>query len=1132
MSDRDSGEATPGNAIPVNSVTDADDAAASLSADDAVNDPAAGDGAQDSPAEAGPVEETDDGREDAGNEESDAVADAGPLARFFFLKTTFGILLTTLLVVGGVMAYFSLVKESLPDLDIPQATITTTWPGADPATIEEQVTQEIEDELTTLAGVKAINSASFDSFSLISVEFEASADSGEAIARLREKVADAEAELPSEAEKPTIEQVSVDDRPVLTVALYGDAGPAAFSALGEDLQDRLERVGGVNEVDLAGVRQEIVQVLLEPQRLLALGLSPVEVRNAITRANLEQPFGEIDSEEIGAVVRLEGQFRTVDDLRALPVTRFGDGATGRPVLLGEVATVRRQLETEDSRTFYSKGGERYRPSVSLSVKKIPGSDTIQLIDDVIADIEAFSETSAWPQGVEFAIVQNGAETIWDSLISVFNNGWQAMLAVFIILFLVLSWREGLIAGLSIPVTFCGVLIVILLMGYSLNELVIIGMVLALGLLVDVFILMMEGLHEDIYANRKSFGEAVLGTIGRYAIPALAGQLTTILALAPLMAIGGVSGKFIRVLPITAIACLVLAYIVALFAAVPLSRYLLQRAAEGGAQDKTSKADEISVRASHWLENWTQAHIISSRKRAWAWVGGAVAMFVLSCLAIAQTSLVLYPKTDGDNLGINIELPASTQLQTSQRVADGVGKILLQKPYLADVLKLVGSKSPFAGGSVAASLQPSSAENFIGFSATFVERGDRDAPGFEIADDLREELRAYLDANVAGADLLVVPETGQPTTGDPIEIVLTGPEMGELQDLSQQVQAVLEDEAGVVDVRDNLGSVTGEIALRPNREALDFFGLTQADLAAQIRFALSNDQVGEFVTPGPEDDLEIHIGTDWPSQQGYEAGGPSRYEELALVRAFTPSGESVSLLSLLEPVQSEAAVAVSHKDGQRALTVLAKNQDRAVTEIIDAVTPAIEEVLADAPAGYAFAVGGEAEETAETFGSAGIALVVAVIMVFGVLVIVFDSFPQAFILITTMPLALIGTFLGFFAFGLSLSFFAVVGVIALIGIVVNNGIVMVDTMNTRLQEGFSIADAAARGAADRLRPILTTSVTTIVGLAPLAIGSPMYRPMCLAIMFGLVSSTVLSLFLIPALYTLLTRKSRARAEMLD
>ena len=1052
----------------------------------------------------------------------------GGLREFFFLKTTFAILLTAILVLGGVMAYGSLIKESLPDLDIPQATVTTTWPGADPQTLEQQVTQEIEDELNTLPDLKAIDSAPFDGFSVISVEFDADADADKAIDLLREKVSTAAAGLPDDAEEPTIEQVSVDDRPVLTVALSGTASPSDFGALAEDLQDSLERIEGVNEVELSGKRDEVVQILLEPQRLLALGLSPVDVRNAVTRANLEQPFGEIESEEYGAVVRLAGQFATVDDLLRLPVKRYGDGAGSRAVLLGEVARVQRQLEEEDSRTYYSRDGSRFRPAVSLSIKKSPGADTIALIDTVTTELENARQRTGWPSGVEFTLVQNEAEQIWDSLIDVFNNGWQAMLAVFAVLFLVLSWREGLIAGLAVPITFGGVLIIVMLMGYSLNELVIIGMVLALGLLVDVFILMMEGLHEDIYQKGLSFNEAVLSTIRRYAMPALAGQLTTILALAPLMAIGGVSGKFIRVLPVTAIACLTLAYVVALFVAVPLSRYLLEKQAGGGVHEDKSRADQLTEEASARFETWARCNIVGGRKRAWSWVGGAVALFAVSILAISQTSLVLYPKSDGEKLGINIELPASTELATSQRVADDVGEILRGKDYFSDILKLVGSKSPFAAGSASASLQPSEAENFIGFSATFKPRSDRDADGYELAEDLRGEIETYLDETVAGAALLVVPETGQPTTGDPIEIELTGSDMNQLQSLSKQVQDIVAGTEGVTDVRDNLGSVKGEVSLAPNREALDFFGLSQADLAAQIRFALSNDKIGEFVTPGPEDDLDILMGTDWPSRGRDSAGAPSRYEELALVRAFTPQGESVSLLSLLEPRQSEAPIAISHSDGERALTVLAKNRDRPVTDIVAELEPQLAQAARDWPPGYGFAFGGEAQETSETFGSAGVALVIAIVMVFGVLVIVFDSFPQAFILIATMPLALTGTFLGFFVFGLSFSFFAMVGVIALIGIVVNNGIVMVDTMNVRLAEGRSIPEAAALGASERLRPILTTSVTTIVGLVPLAIGSPMYRPLCFAIMFGLVSSTVLSLFVVPALYRLLTRKDREQA----
>ncbi len=1053
------------------------------------------------------------------------------LARFFFLKTTFAILLVALLTIGGVMAYFALVKESLPDLDIPQATITTTWPGADPQTMEKQVTDKIETELTGLQGLKAINSASFDSFSLISVEFLASTDSREAMTRLRAKLADAEAKLPADAEKPTMQQVSVDDRPVLSISLFGEGSASALSDLGRELQERLEAVPGVSEVDLGGARKEVVQIRLRPERLLALGLAPTTVRDAIQRANIEQPFGEIQSEVIGAVVRLEGRFRTLDDLRALPVTRFQDRSSGVPVSLGEVAIVERGLEKAVTLASYSANGGPFRASIDVSIKKSPGADTIKLIDAVKREIVDFKSTSAWPQAIDYRIVQNEADQIWDSLINVFNNGWQAMLAVFLILFVVLSWREGLIAGLAVPVTFAGALIAVLVMGYSLNELVIIGMVLALGLLVDVFILMMEGLHEEIHAKGSSFGQAALATVRRYGMPAFAGQLTTIFALAPLMAIGGTSGKFIRVLPATAIACLVIAFIVALLAAVPLARFVLAGVAASGSGHKKNRADRITEQASAWHERFLSRRVLRGKATAWLFVGAAVLAFAGSIAAISTSSLVLYPKADGKKLGINVQLPPSTRLESSAAVAERIGEMLRAKPYFASVVKLVGRKSPYASGSVAASLQPSEAENFLGFSATFKDRDQRDSDGYVLADSLRSEIAAYLRDNVAGAELLVVAETGQPTGGDPIEIELRGSDFDVLLRLSAQVEDLIRRTRGTADVRNNLGTVKAEIALRPKREALDFHGLSNGDLASQVRIALSNDKIGSFARGGGKDDLDIRLGTAWPSRDG-QSGGPTQVEELARVRAFTGSGESVAMLSLIDPVQSEAPSSIVHAGGKRALTVLSKTQDRAVTEIMAELQPKLDALQKQWPAGYAYRVGGESAETGETFASAGIALVIALVMVFGVLVIVFDSFSQAFILITTVPFALTGTFLAFPALGMPFSFFAMVGVIALIGICVNNGIVMVDTMNEHLAAGEEIHVASAKGAAERLRPILTTSVTTIVGLVPLAIGSPMYRPLCLAIIFGLFSATLISLFVIPALYLLLTPQGRRTAASLD
>lgn len=1060
---------------------------------------------------------------DAADSGSKGVAGRSGLVNFLFLKSTLAILLTMLMLVGGVIAYGQLVKEALPDLDIPRGTIQTQWPGADPQTVEQQVTQPIEDELAALAGLKILNSASFDSFSLISVEFDADVNSQDAMMRLRAAVDTAAAELPGEAEKPSVKQTSVDDRPILTVALSGNADRAVLSAVAKRLETRLETVAGVNEIELDGVRDEIVQIELLPHRLLALQLSPTKVRDAIRAANLDQPFGEIESDEVAAVVRMEGQFRTVEDLASLPILRPQADQGMAPIVLGDVATVSRQLATEQSRALYSGGGAKFVPAVTVSITKVPGADTITVVDAVKRELEAMSQAGDWPEGLALHVTQDEGASIWDSLTGVFNSGWQAMLAVFVILFLVLGWREGLIAGLAVPVTFAGAMLTIFVLGFTLNELVIIGMVLALGLLVDVFILMMEGMHEEMHANGKGFDEAALATIGNYAVPALAGQLTTILALTPLMAIGGVSGKFIQVLPISAIACLALAYLVALFICIPLSRTLLERAKPAGDGQPASRADRLSRQASDWLGAFLDRDVLRSRKRARLWVGGAAAAFLVSLVAFSQGTMELYPATDGEKLGIDIELPADARLKDSAAVASDLGDLLREKPYFESVIQLVGSKSPFATAGGAASLQPSEARNFLGFSAIFVDRGERDGDSFEIAEELREEIRTLLDKNVVGATLLVVPQKSGPATGEPIEIRLNGNDFTTLQRMSGEVQHVLQGIAGTVDVRDNLGNVISEVRMQPRREAVEYFGLSLADFSSQLRIAFSNDEVGTFPLDGPEDDLKIHLGTAWPGQEDAVDGGPQRLEDLALIRAFAPDGESIAVTSLVQPVQSEAPLSVSHTDGVRALTVMAGNLDRSIDDILADARPELERLQQSWPDGYTYTITGESEEAAETYGSAAVALAIAVVLVFAVLVLVFDSFPQAFILLTTMPLALVGSFLFFWLFGLPFSFFAMVGVIALIGVVANNGIVMVDTMNRWVRDGLTPQEAASRGATDRLRPIITTSITTVVGLIPLALGSPMYEPLCLAIIFGLVSSTVLSLVVVPALYLLLSRE---------
>lgn len=1046
--------------------------------------------------------------------------------KFFLLRPTFAILLTVLLSLGGIMSYFSLVKESLPDLDIPQATISTQWAGADPQTIEQEITEKLEKEIKTVKGLQSLTSASFDSYSIIAVEFVADAEMNESMQLLRSKVNDAEANLPDDASAPRIMQMSVDDRPILSIVLSGDVDQHTLSRAAENLEDRLEQLPGVNEVEISGLRKEVVQIQLIPNRILALGISPTEVRDAVRRTNVDMPWGEIESETIGATVRLFGRFRDIEDLKQLPVARLG---AGRIVRLGEIAEVQRDLEEEKTRAFFSWQGTPFALGAEISVKKSPGTDTIAVIDQVKAALANAQKSQEWPASLQYRITQNESEQIWESLNGVLNNGWQAMLAVFVILFVLLTWREGLIAGLSIPLTFLGALIIIQMIGYTLNELVIIGMVLALGLLVDVFILMMEGLHESIFVASRTFGQAALYTFRRYAVPAAAGQATTILAMAPLMAIDGVAGKFIRVLPATAITCLVVSFFVALAVSVPMSRFLLSNISHK--QKQGTHMDRITAKLSEHFKKWSLKITLCNRFVAGVWVSITVGVFILSVFAFSTVPIIMYPKSDGLKLGITIELPPSTRLSTSQEVADRIGKVLKEKYYLESVVKLVGQKSPMAQSSLSDALTPNVGEQFVGFSCMFVPREQRDYAGYVYADRLRQELHDILDNHYAGASLTLVPETGQPSAEAPVQIELSGSNMELLRSISTEIQAALRQIPGAVDVRDNLGSVRAEINLIPKREAINFYDLSQQELASQVRYAMSNDEIGKFSIGGLEDDLSIHLGMAWPSRKG-GVGGPTRMEELAMVRAFTPNGETVSLLSLLEPRVGTAPVSITHDNGNRSIAVLAKTEDRAPTEIVDEMRPILEQMKKTWPADYTYSFAGEVQETAETFASAGIMLVLAIVLVFGLLVLLFGSFAQSLIVIGTMPLALIGTFAGFYLASIPFSFFAMVGVISLIGIVVNDAIVMVDTMNVHLRSGINVATAAARGASDRLRPVISTSLTTIVGLVPLAITNPMWQPLCFAVIFGLTAATFISLIIVPCLYYLFTYKSMIQVKDLN
>lgn len=1044
-----------------------------------------------------------------------------PVFSFFFIKPIFSSLLLIFLIAAGVLAYFSMIKESNPDLEIPQALIYTSWPSASPELVEKEISIKIEKKIKSLKGLKRYLSGSLNSLSIIAVEFDVNSSMQESIQLLRSKVSEAESDLPKDAKKPTIELVSITDIPIITFMLYGDLDDSIISVAAEDIQSQLEKIPGIKKVDLSANRKEVVQVLLKPERINSLNISSTLIKNKIQEANIDVPWDKLENEDFTATIKMSGRFTDTDQLLKLPLVKINES---RIVELGELAYVKRDLEKEKSRVFLSKKGSKFKKCVAVTLYKLPGKDTISLIDTAKEKMEKLKKSPDWPFGMEYTITSDESVLIWDNLSNVFNNCWQGMLGVFLVLFVMVTWREALIAGLSIPITLLGTVAVLWVLGYTMNEIVIIGMILAFGIMVDDFILMMEGMHHALTELKLSIAEAQIHTLKTYAIPSLSGSLTTIIVFLPLMAIGGIDGKFIRLIPLTAAICLVLSYFVSVFINVPLSGLILKF--QKVTSTKT-KVDRLNDLACEKLTHWLKINALCTKGRAGLLLATAIAIFVLSVFLVGLLPSTLYPKADGRNLGITVEMSPDTSLDKAHLLANELGEILRSKDYLENVIKYVGKKSPFSIKSLADNLSDAEAPYLVGISCVFEPLDKRAKMAFEYLPELRKELEVIVD-KYPGSFLVISPDVGGATSEDPVQIDISGNNMEELRLIGTQVKNKLREVKGVSDVRDNLGTASLDVNLIPKREALQFYGISQSDMAEQIRLAMSDDKIGTFKLPGNKDDLDIRMGYAWPSRNG-QMGGPKDWEEVSLLGVFNNRNERIPIFSILDPIVTEAPLSITRKNGDRSVKIMAKTDNRTVTEILEDFEPVLKEMKKKWPAGYTYFFSGEAEATDETYTSMNQAFLIALFLVFAILTILFNNYKQPFIVMFSVLFGLIGTFFGFFLFWIPLSFPAMIGIISLLGIVVNDAIVMIDTMNGYLKEGYSVIDAAASGSADRLRPIISTTLTTIVGLVPLSLSSPLWMPLCLAIIFGLIVATFVSIVIIPCLFLLLTTPSKEVTE---
>ncbi len=1040
-----------------------------------------------------------------------------------FIETLLARLLLILFCTVGLMAYNTLVRENYPDLEIPQALITTEWPGASPEQVEKEVTKYLEDEIRGLKGLKSFSSGSYNSYSMVAVEFEADVAQSEAMQRLRSKVDKAESEFPTGVgiEKPDIEEMSVSDMPVITWVLHGNVDDLILTDTAKQLERQLEQIPGVKKVNLGGLREKSLHIRLKPDRLRALGISPQQVRNRLTTANRDMSWGEFEGNENTLNLYMSGRFNDIAELKQLPIVRLDQN---RSVRLEELADVSLRLDREETRTSFSLKGSEYTSGITLDVLKQPSGDTLAVIartEVLIADI---LQSRTWPSALDITRVSDDAELIETAFNDTSSSMIQAVIIVFLVLMFLLSWREAIVAGIAIPVTLLAALGLLIPLGYSFNSMVMIGMVLALGLLVDMFILVMEGMHDGLYVRKESFKDAAIRTVKTYAVPAIAGQTTTIMAMIPMMMVGGIDGKFIRILPITITLCLIMSLIIAFLICIPMSRYMLKAKQE---ENQSLLIDRLSSKAGQDLSRWLLAVPLKTKKHSGLWVAGATVMFIFSIVIAGMLPSQMYPEADDRKIGVSIELPPDATLDQAQRVADKAGGFLRQQPWIEKSIAYVGNKSPVTTASLKEALLPAKSFSNVGFTVILTHKEEREKLSFEYLEELRSGLEQMLH-DEPGLRLMLTHVGGDPEGADPVQIVLTGPDYDILADISRQVQQRLLREPGATSVRDNLGAPVQEIRFRLNEENLSFHGLDEATVAEQVRIAMAEDEIGYFKVAGLEDDPKLRLGYDWPSRAGV-IGSPQHISEVSLLHIIGSNGQTIPISDLTEFEINPVPQVFVHSEGVRAVTVKARTEGRTASDIMLGALPDLEKMRAEWPDGYNFRLEGELTKSAESYGDMGKAFIIAMLLIFILLTLLYNSLTQPIIVLMIVPLCITGTFLGYFLSGIPMSFSGLIGVVSLAGIAVNNAIVLVDTANRHRDEGMSLREAAAQAVASRLRPIVSTSLTTILGLIPLALSDPQWYPLCMAIVFGLITSVFMALFIIPCLYVLLSKEKEHVTE---
>lgn len=1012
-------------------------------------------------------------------------------------------MLTIAILILGLTSMINMPREEFPAVDFGTTLVVVIYPGVSPAEIEQLIVRKLEVELGDLDDLDYIGATAQEGRATIQVVFTPAVSSEEAFDRVSREVAKI-TDLPKDALDPVIIRLNMREvNPIAQIAISGNGmSPKSLRAIVDNLEDGLTQITDISKVEAVGARERQIWVDVDQSKLDAYGLSLADVSAALGARNLNIPGGSAKFGKLEFLVRTLGEFSNLNELQDLILS---SDASGRSIRVRDISTVRDTLAKPVS--IARLNGDE---SVSIFLYKKGSGNIISIIDEVRTYVKEFERSVP---GIKISVRNDGSIDVKNGINALGKSALIGILLVFTALFIFLGWRNALLAAIGIPISILIAFIIIPYFDVSLNNLTIFGLIIVVGMVVDNAIVVLENIHrfrEEGYCHR----DAIVMGVDQVIWPVFSSTLTTLSAFLPLLLLDGVMGQFLGVFPIVVSAALLGSWFQSM---VVLPNNVFQF----GKKEPTK--EDRSTRMIRPLIGIYQKGVKAALKHRqitiWATVGMLLASFLI--LGSGAVRFEFFPTTPSQTIRLQIQTPVGSTLEETYRIVTEVEEFLATMPQKADITDIVSNVGAMGGET-----QRNFASNAAQINIDLV-----DIKKMKYShDDLRNSIRGFCEDLPGLYSYRFSQGRSGPPVGNDVDIRIKGPSLERLAFISDILKGYLRDIPGVTDIDDSYDTGKKEVRILPNHEKLAIAGLSVAQIASTIRTASTGQDVSKYRGFGVEEYPIILKLDDFYTED---------LENLKGLKIRTRSGDLIAIRDLADFEISSSISMIEHRDGDRVLKVTAsvstyeengKNQRRSPSEVQGILAGSrlgnqagLLDNFSQRFPGYSYEFGGVQEQQRKSYASLGRLFILALLVIYTILASQFRSYVQPLVVMMTIPFAFIGVIIGLLVTGLPFSLNTLISVVALAGVVVNNAIILIDFINQEREKGVDRWNAIVNSGSVRLRPIILTTATTVAGMLPLVFSSDpssqAWRPLAVSFTFGLLFSSILTLFIIPVIYSM-------------